>query len=114
VINFGYTSNEGWGMDKNNELDLNNALIDISSKPDEELREILDQLCEEEERVSYRRRVLHGKIDILRAELVARLKKRREGGGDVISGADVDRLSEILARGLTTVSKVDVSDEDVF
>ncbi len=101
-------------MDKNNELDLNNALLDIASKPDEELREILDQLCDEEERVSYRRRVLHGKIDILRAELVARLKKRREDGGDVISGADVDRLSQILARGLTTVSKVDVSDEDVF
>ncbi|MHB8842989.1 MAG: RsiG family protein [Candidatus Aquicultor sp.] len=101
-------------MDKNNELDLNNALLDIASKPDEELRQILDQLCDEEERVSYRRRVLHGKIDILRAELVGRLKKRREDGGDVISGADVDRLSQILARGLTTVSKVDVSDEDVF
>jgi hypothetical protein len=83
-------------------------------KTNEELREILDQLCDEEERVSYRRRVLHGKIDLLRAELVARMKKTREGGSEVISGADVDRLSEILARGLTSVSKVDVSGEDVF
>ena len=101
-------------MDKMNELDLNNVLVDISGKSDEELREILDQLCEEEERISFRRRVLHGKIDILRAELVARMKKSREGGSGVISGGDVARLSKILARSLTSVSKVDVSDEDVF
>jgi hypothetical protein len=100
-------------MSNKHELDLN-KLVDFKEKTDEELREILDQLCEEEERVSYKRRVLHGKIDILRAELVARMKKRREGGSDVISGRDVDRLSEILARGLTSVSKVDVSGEDVF
>lgn len=100
-------------MAKKQELDLN-KLVDFKEKTDEELREILDQLCDEEERVSYRRRVLHGKIDILRAELVARMKKRREDGSEAISGSDVDRLSEILARGLTSVSKVDVSDEDVF
>ena len=100
-------------MDKKNELDLSHVLVDLSEKSDGELRKILDQLCEEEERVSFRRRVLHGKIDILRAELVARMKKAREGG-EAISGADVDRLSEILARGLTSVAKVDVSDEDMF
>ncbi|HZD59790.1 MAG TPA: hypothetical protein VE439_04995 [Anaerolineae bacterium] len=100
-------------MDKKNELDLSHVLVDLSTKSDEELREILDQLCEEEEKISFRRRVLHGKIDILRAELVARMKKTREGGG-VITGADVSRLSEILARSLTSVSKVDVSDEEVF
>ncbi|HCG98372.1 MAG TPA: hypothetical protein DE036_00745 [Actinobacteria bacterium] len=100
-------------MVKKNELDLSNVLVDISEKSDEELREILDQLCGEEERVSFRRRVLHGKIDILKAELVDRMKASREGGR-VISEADVDRLSEILARGLTSVSKVDVSDEDAF
>jgi hypothetical protein len=101
-------------MAKNNDYDINNALVDLGEKSDEELREILDQLCDEEERVSYRRRVLHGKIDLLRAELVSRMKKMREGGTEIISGADVDRLSEILARGLTSVSKVDVSDEDIF
>jgi len=101
-------------MDKKNELDLSHVLVDISEKSDEELRQILDQLCAEEERVSFRRRVLHGKIDILRAELVERMKKSREGGSDVITGSDVDRLSEILARGLTSVAKVDVSDEEVF
>jgi len=101
-------------MNMKGDLDLNNVLLDLSEKTDEELREILDQLCDEEERISFRRRVLHGKIDILRAELVARMKKQREGGKEIITGADVDRLSEILARSLTSVSKVDVSEEDIF
>ena len=47
--------------------------------------------------MSYRRRILHGKIDILRAELVNRLRKKHEGGEEVISGADVQRLTDILA-----------------
>ena len=47
--------------------------------------------------ISYRRRILHGKIDILRAELVNRLRKKHEGGEDVISGADVQRSTDILA-----------------
>ena len=41
--------------------------------------------------------VLHGKIDILRAELVNRLRKKHEGGGEIISGDDVQRLTDILA-----------------
>ena len=35
------------------------------------------QLTEEEQEVSYKRRILHGKIDILRAELVNRLRPAR-------------------------------------
>lgn len=101
-------------MSKKKDFDKSFMLVDFNEKTDEELREILDQLCDEEERVSYRRRVLHGKIDLLRAELVTRMKKTRANGSEVISGADVDRLSEILARGLTSVSKVDVSGEDIF
>ena len=38
-------------------------------------KQLIDDLTEEEQEVSYRRRLLHGKIDILRAELVARLQK---------------------------------------
>jgi hypothetical protein len=47
--------------------------------------------------VSYRRRLLHGKIDILRAELVARLQKQVGAGESPLSEVDVDRLTEILA-----------------
>jgi hypothetical protein len=70
---------------------------DLGSLSDQELKELIDQMTDEELEVSYRRRILHGKIDILRAELVNRLRKKREGGEDVISGADVEKLTEILA-----------------
>ena len=74
---------------------------DLGSLSDQELKDLIQQLTDEEQEVSYRRRILHGKIDILRAELVNRLRKKHEGGEDVISGADVQRLTDILAgRGL--------------
>ena len=71
---------------------------DLGSLSDQELKDLIQQLTDEEQEVSYRRRILHGKIDILRAELVNRLRKKHEGGDlDVISGADVQRLTDILA-----------------
>jgi hypothetical protein len=70
---------------------------DLGSLSDQELKDLIKQLTEEELDVSYRRRILHGKIDILRAELVNRLRKKHEGGEDVISGADVQKLTHILA-----------------
>jgi hypothetical protein len=70
---------------------------DLGSLSDQELKALIQQLTEEELDVSYRRRILHGKIDILRAELVNRLRKKHEGGEDVITGADVDKLSDILS-----------------
>ncbi len=85
------------------------ALLDLESKSNEELRTLLDELYEEEQKISYRRRVLHGKIDILRAELVNRMKSERESGGDVITGRDVDRLITILASDLRGVSRFDVT-----
>ncbi len=89
------------------------ALLDLESKSNEELRSLLDELYAEEQRVSYRRRVLHGKIDILRAELVRRLKSENDAGKDVISGTDVERLIDILANDLRGVSRYDVTaDED--
>lgn len=85
------------------------VLLDLQNKSNEELRAILDDLYAEEQRVSYRRRVLHGKIDILRAELVGRLKSAHDEGADVISGNDVSRLIDILANDLRGVSRFDVS-----
>jgi hypothetical protein len=70
---------------------------DLGSLSDQELKDLIRQLTEEEMEVSYRRRILHGKIDILRAELVNRLRKKHEGGEDVISGADVQKLTDILS-----------------
>ena len=85
------------------------ALIDLADKSDDEVRELLDALYAEEQRVSYRRRVLHGKIDILRSELVRRLKAGREAGEDVISGRDIDKLIDILATDLRGPSRFDVT-----
>lgn len=70
---------------------------DLGSMSDQELKDLIQQYTDEELEVSYRRRILHGKIDILRAELVNRLRKKHETGQDVITGADVQRLTDILA-----------------
>ena len=70
---------------------------DLGSLSDQELKGLIRQLTEEEMEVSYRRRILHGKIDILRAELVNRLRSKHEGGEEVISGDDVSKLTDILA-----------------
>jgi len=85
------------------------ALVDLAGKSDDELRAVLDTLREEELRISYRRRVLHGKIDILRSELVRRLKASREAGEDVITGRDVDKLIDILAADLRGTARFDVT-----
>jgi hypothetical protein len=70
---------------------------DLGALSDEELKSLIQELTNEEQEVSYRRRILHGKIDILRAELVNRLRKRREEGEAVITGADVQQLTDILS-----------------
>ena len=70
------------------------VLPDFTTLTDDDLRQLIDQFVREEEEVSYRRRLLHGKLDILRAELVARLQKKGEGE---LGQVDIDRLSEILA-----------------
>ena len=69
-------------------------LPDLGSLSDDDLKKEIDQLKEQEREISYQRRILHGKIDILRAELVARLQK--SGGRSVLDQVDVDRLTEIL------------------
>ena len=70
---------------------------DLGALSDQELKDLIEQLTAEEREVSYQRRLLHGKIDILRAELVNRLRKKREEGEAVITGADVQQLTDILA-----------------
>jgi hypothetical protein len=70
-------------------------LPDLASLSDDELKKEIDQLKEQEREISYQRRILHGKIDILRAELVARLQKT--GGKGVLESVDVESLTAILA-----------------
>jgi RNA polymerase-interacting CarD/CdnL/TRCF family regulator len=70
-------------------------LPDLASLPDDELKRLIHDLTRQEQEVSYQRRLLHGKIDILRAELVARLQK--SGGRSVLDQVDVEHLTEILS-----------------
>ena len=74
-------------------------LPDLATLSDEDLKKLIDELTQEEHEVSYRRRLLHGKIDILRAELVARLHAR---GSNVpwrmvrARGSNVEAIDEYL------------------
>ncbi len=73
-------------------------LPDLKTLSDAELRDLIDRLVAEEHEISYRRRLLHGKIDILKAELQARLQQQvgREGESPLYE-VDVEKLAEILA-----------------
>jgi hypothetical protein len=77
---------------------MDETFPDLGSLTDVELKDVIRQLTEEETEISYKRRILHGKIDILRAELVNRLRHQNEAGEMSISGEDVQRLTDILAQ----------------
>jgi hypothetical protein len=70
------------------------ALPDLATLSDEDLKKLIDDLTAEEQEVSYRRRLLHGKIDILRAELVSRLRETE--GKSVLDSVDIESLTAIL------------------
>jgi hypothetical protein len=70
-------------------------LPDLGSLSDTELKGLIEESEQKEREVSYQRRLLHGKIDILRAELVARLQK--SGGRSVLDEVDLERLTDILS-----------------
>jgi hypothetical protein len=79
---------------------------DLGSLTDQELKDLIKDLTDEEIEISYKRRILHGKIDILRAELVNRLRRKDENGELVISGADVQQLTDILAGRVPRMTEV--------
>jgi hypothetical protein len=72
-------------------------LPDLATLSDGDLKQLIEDLMREEQDVSYRRRLLHGKIDILRAERQARLQQKVQSGKSPLEDIDVDKLTEILA-----------------
>lgn len=46
--------------------------LDLTSVSEDELKATLGQLAEEEREISYRRRIIQGRIDLIRSELVRR------------------------------------------
>ena len=80
------------------------ATPDLTALSDTELKDLIRGLIAEEKEISYRRRVLHGRIEIAKAELIRRLK-----GADkqALSVVDVDALSRILASRLPDLERLE-------
>lgn len=72
-------------------------LIDIQSKGDDEIKLLAEHLAEEEREVSKTRRIIHAKLDILRAEMVRRLRDKHSSGESLFGEGDVEKLSGILS-----------------
>lgn len=72
-------------------------IVDLVSRSDDDLRALVAELEGEEREISRQRRILQGKLDILRAELVMRLQRKHKDGESLISIDDVKGLSRILA-----------------
>jgi hypothetical protein len=83
---------------------LMDAQPDLTTLSDDELKSLIRQLTDEERSVSMQRRVLHGRIEMLKSELVGRLKGRDEG---TLSVVDVDALSKILAGRLPDLEQLE-------
>jgi len=97
-------------------------LPDLSTLTDDELRSRIRDLEHEEDSISFRRRMLHGRIDILRGEYVGRLRQHVddaeaiadheptllerpifEGTGDLPEEHELEPLPD-----LTTISDADL------
>jgi hypothetical protein len=74
-------------------------LPDLATLSDDDLKALIEKLELEENEVSFRRRMLQGRIDILRAERTARLK------GKGVTDVDVERLTDILSSRSTPPSE---------
>lgn len=72
-------------------------LVNIQSYSDEELKRVAQTLEEEEREISKSRRLLHAKLDILRAEMVRRLRDKHRAGESLVGEGDVEKLSAILS-----------------
>ena len=71
-------------------------LPDFASLADDDLKELIEELEREESDISYRRRLIQGRIDILRAERTARLRKSVESGDE--RHVNMDDLTDILSQ----------------
>ena len=72
-------------------------LVNIQAYSDAELKTLAAALAEEETDVSKRRRLLHAQIDIVRAEMVRRLRDKGEGGKGLVQDGDIAVLTDILS-----------------
>ena len=72
-------------------------MVRVPTVPLPELRAHRAEAEQEEVDLSYIRRMIQGRLDILRAELVNRMRTQREEGQATITGEDIEQLTEILS-----------------
>lgn len=93
----------------NKKTDEEEFFLNLREKADDEIKAVLEELYKEEHKISYRRRILHGRIDILKAELISRLrdnfKKNR------LKEIDIDSLVKILSKPSPFIPDLDLLDE---
>jgi hypothetical protein len=77
---------------------------DLTALSNADLKEHIDRLQHEERDVSYRRRMIHGHLDLARNELIRRRKGQEPGE---LASVDLDELSRILAGRLTDLSRLE-------
>ncbi len=87
-------------------MDVTPNLEELS---DGALKDLIKDLNTEELEISYRRRLLHGRIELLKTELVRRLRTK---GHSELSTVDVDSLSKILARRLPEVAELERTESE--
>jgi hypothetical protein len=73
-------------------------LVNIQSYSEIELKALAATLTEQEAQVSKQRRLLQGELDIVRAELVRRLRDLSGSEQGLVVDGDVSALSRILAK----------------
>jgi hypothetical protein len=78
-------------------LPTGHELDDANDLSDDDLRERIHRCTQSEREVSFKRRILHGHIDLLRAEITARLRDRDGEASEHLAASDVEQLSEILS-----------------
>lgn len=83
-------------------------LPELAGLTDDQLKTMIEDLKEAERDVSMQRRLLHGRIDILRQELIRRLSAKDEGALSVV---DVDALARILAGRVGDIRRLEGVEE---
>ncbi|NLE74283.1 MAG: hypothetical protein GX604_06625 [Actinobacteria bacterium] len=81
----------------NPDIESFGVLVNIQDYSDGELKALSEELQREEREVSRRRRIIHGKLDIIRAEIVRRLRDKHQSGGVLFSEGDISLLGGILS-----------------
>ncbi|MCB0871909.1 MAG: hypothetical protein H6531_03410 [Actinobacteria bacterium] len=79
-------------------------LPDLKTLSDTELKRLIGELKDREVALSAQRRALHGRMDMLRYELVRRLSSKEEGELSVV---DLDGLANILAGRIPDIDRLE-------